>query len=148
MGIVTTSADTPDVSKVHVKKERTSDDNALKIMAKKFTMNDIKVDGKLFRSTLIPTYFDIIMTQDSPFKTRETYVLNGLQEVWNKMFPESSERLSMDCAVKYVVSNYPYMVKLAVSHRLRPTNDFMSTVAASQTSPISVSLFSSKKCNL
>ena len=89
-----------------VKKERNIGENALKVMAgaKKYTMNDIKVDGKVFRASLIPTYFDFLMTRDTPFVTRHADILDGLQEIWDQVFPENPEQLLNDGAIKYIVS--------------------------------------------
>ena len=89
-----------------VEKNSDSYENALKIMAKKFTMSDIDVNRKIFRSLLVPSYCDFVMTRSTPFRTRDEEVLAGLQRIWDKVFPDDAQKLTMDCPIKYVVSYY------------------------------------------
>lgn len=92
-----------------LKEKKYSGDNVLKVTSKKFTMNDIHVDHKDFRNVLIPTYFDFMMLQYNPFKTRDTNVLDGLQTIWEKVFPMNAEKLTFDCPIKFVVRIQVYM---------------------------------------
>ena len=82
------------------KKEYESEDSRL---PRKFTMADIKVDNKIFRAILIPTYFDFFMTRSNVFSTRCDDLLEGLQEIYDEIFDYVPDWLTFDCPIKFVV---------------------------------------------
>ena len=71
--------------------------------AKRYTMDDIPVNRRIFRQKVVPTYSEFLMSLSNPFDLHGEQVVLALQRIFNFVFPEDKQLVTEEDPVKFVV---------------------------------------------
>lgn len=81
--------------------------------AKRYTMDDISVNRRLFRQKFVPTYCEFIMMLENPFDLHGEQVIFALQRIFNFVFPDDKQLVVEEDPIKFVVRVYLNMCNLS-----------------------------------
>ena len=71
--------------------------------AKRYTMDDIPINRRVFRQKVVPTYSEFLKSLENPFDLHGEEVVFGLQRIFNFIFPEDKQLVTEEDPVKFVV---------------------------------------------
>ena len=70
---------------------------------KRYSMDDITVNRRVFRKVFIPLYIDFMMTTIVPFEIHDDHVIPEFQKIFNSVFPYDKQQITEEDPIKYVV---------------------------------------------
>ena len=82
--------------------------------AKRYTMDDIPVNRRMFRQKIVPTYCEYIMSLENPFDLHGDPVVFGLQRIFNFVFPQDRQLVTEEDPIKFVV-RFIFLFNIIVS---------------------------------
>lgn len=77
---------------------------------KRFVMDDLKIDRRVFRMVLLPSYYEYILSLDDPFNTHTESVLPALQRLYESIFPGNNHEMESDGPIKRLVRERFYIL--------------------------------------
>ena len=71
--------------------------------SKRFSMDDIGIDWRVFRKIFVPLYIEFMTTIENSFEVHGSLVIPGFQKIYNTVLPNDKQQITEEDPIKYVV---------------------------------------------